>query len=75
MIMGEDYGRFAGNRERERWSRRKSREGETVRRGEEERNGEEDRARPNIMRRPTETIRRNFLGNILYFRRNFLGIL
>ena len=32
--------------------------------GEKERNGEEDRARPNIMRRPTETIRRNFLGNI-----------
>ena len=49
--------------------------GDVQRRGEKERNGEEDRARPNIMRGPTETIRRNFLGNILYFRRNFLGIL
>ena len=47
------------SRERERaWAELDSAERE------EERNGEEDLVRPNNMRRPTENVRRNFLGII-----------
>ncbi|KAG5384262.1 hypothetical protein IGI04_035732 [Brassica rapa subsp. trilocularis] len=59
----------AGNHKGEERSRRKSQGRESA----AERNGEENLARPNKMRRPTENIRRNFLGMIKYFRQNFLG--
>ena len=64
MIMGVEIARekreSAGNRKGEERSRRKSQGRES----EAERNGEEDRVRPNKMTRPTETIRRNFIGII-----------
>ncbi|WZZ28569.1 hypothetical protein YC2023_011970 [Brassica napus] len=56
--------------EREGRKRRNSRE---RRESSAERNGEEDLVRPNKMTRPTENVRRNFLGIIKYFRWNFLG--